>query len=629
MAGKHSATPQCGESRCTDADSVHSHRVEHSSDRQSEKKADFESVTDRHEENTSEKPAGTKLAEEESPKTSEDCVSDANPTDKNKSEQLEPEDFEPVDYDVIFGQRDNSQDTPNRNWFITLYEGTTFLRLFLFMLAGILLYNSCRLPYAPFVAALVAGFGLLTTAAFTHRAKLFVVGLDIFLVGFGAVISYREMPPKLPHNICRFQITSEKKEKKRWCSYDAEVLLDDGSKAKIVVNMLDSTTLLYGAEYRSRDTVDVRLPYAKKHGFNYRQYLLRHDYSGILYLRRDDLYLTDKPNLSLDKGFTRHNLDIISGRAHRFCKQRFREAGMSKQNIELLSAVVLGEKGAVSPDMKRDFQVSGVAHILVVSGMHIGLIFGLIIWCLGFLPRKLIGTIAGLLLLWTYACFTGLAPSVCRATFMYSILFIFKVAGEQYHSISALAISAIVLTLINPLIVYDTGFQMSYTAVLSIALFMPAIPKFNNLPKLPRKLYSVVRVSIAAQILIAPLAMYNFHQFPTYFLLTNLCIVLLLPAVFGLGLFAIIPFIGKAVGWILNGILSFISHVVSFVAALPYSAVTYEPTVIQILALYVMLLLVLNVIRSRCDFRSMVLMLSGLIASTVVIKAELMGWICL
>ena len=124
-----------------------------------------------------------------------------------------------------------------------------------------------------------------------------------------------------------------------------------------------------------------------------------------------------------------------------------------------------------------------------------------------------------LLVIWFYALITGLAPSVMRASLMFSLVTIGGALNRKSHIINSISASAFLLMLANPAIIFELGFQLSYAAVLGIVLLQPHFQKLyipHN--KYEKYLWDIITVSLAAQIATGPISLMYFHQFPNYFL---------------------------------------------------------------------------------------------------------------
>jgi len=187
-------------------------------------------------------------------------------------------------------------------------------------------------------------------------------------------------------------------------------------------------------------------------------------------------------------------------------------------------------------------------------------------YSLSFLKKTRYGKIVMVLVilcaLWFFALLTGLSPSVLRASTMFSFVLIGQSLRRHSNVYNSLAISAFILLFINPSLIFNVGFQLSYCAVLGIVILQP---RLHNLMRsrlwLVDKISGLVAVSIAAQLATFPLSLYYFHQFPVYFWLTNIIVIPLTTLILYFGflffLFSFQPvvagFIGKAQAFLING----------------------------------------------------------------------------
>lgn len=276
----------------------------------------------------------------------------------------------------------------------------------------------------------------------------------------------------------------------------------------------------------------------------------------------------------------------------------------------VLAAMTLGSKTALTADLRDTYSVTGASHVLALSGLHLGIIY-LLLTRLLFIRRRWLEPLIVVPALWAFAFLTGLSPSVVRAATMISIYAVFACRGKRRPSLNVLCFTAIVMLTVDPQSLFDVGFQLSFAAVFSIALFMPLLDRLPIAYRLQgscigRWLWSLVAVSLTAQAGVAPLIAYYFGRLPTYFLLTN---IVVLPAatliLYGGLLTLLIPWppIGQATLWIvgvMNDALTFLSH-------LPMASIDgLHPSVVQTILLY-LLLGVLYLIMVRCLPRDMIL----------------------
>ncbi|MGL5960252.1 MAG: ComEC/Rec2 family competence protein [Bacteroidales bacterium] len=209
----------------------------------------------------------------------------------------------------------------------------------------------------------------------------------------------------------------------------------------------------------------------------------------------------------------------------------FDEQGIHGEEFAVLQALTLGDKSLLDTDLRTAYASAGAMHILAVSGLHVGIISMI----LGFLLRpfeqrkrgRILRGIVILLCMWTYALIAGLSASVLRATIMFSVLTIGGMLNRSTNTYNTLAFSAFLIALFDPLCFYDTGFQLSYAAVLSILFFQPRIYKILYFKTyIGDALWSLVAVSLAANIGTLPITLLMFHQIPVYFILTNILVTI-------------------------------------------------------------------------------------------------------
>lgn len=209
----------------------------------------------------------------------------------------------------------------------------------------------------------------------------------------------------------------------------------------------------------------------------------------------------------------------------------FKKHGVSGEEFAVLQALTIGDKSLLDEDLKQSYSAVGATHILAVSGLHVGIIAMILGFFLKPLDRKRYGkyirALALVSFLWLYALVAGLSPSVTRATIMFTVLIVGQVFTRTVSTYNSLAFAAFIICLVNPIALYDAGFQLSFLAVLSIVFFYPRIKKlfyFKN--RIANGIWNLVAVSVAANIGTFPVVIYLFHQFPVFFILTNVLIMI-------------------------------------------------------------------------------------------------------
>ncbi|MES2394746.1 MAG: ComEC/Rec2 family competence protein [Bacteroidota bacterium] len=205
------------------------------------------------------------------------------------------------------------------------------------------------------------------------------------------------------------------------------------------------------------------------------------------------------------------------------------------------SALLLGCVDKLDADIISAYSSTGALHVLSVSGLHVAIVYVIFNWLLSFFNKikygNIIKAILLILLLWFYAALTGLSPSVLRAATMFSFIIIAKAYDRYTNIYNTLAASAFLLLLIDPFLIMEVGFQLSYLAVIGIVYIQPKIYNWFEVKNwLLDQVWTITSVSIAAQIATFPLGLHYFHQFPNYFLLSNLIVIPISTAIIYLGI---------------------------------------------------------------------------------------------
>jgi competence protein ComEC len=195
--------------------------------------------------------------------------------------------------------------------------------------------------------------------------------------------------------------------------------------------------------------------------------------------------------------------------------------------LSVLQALSIGDKSGLDRDLRAAYRNSGAMHLLALSGLHVGLLYALLVRLLAPLGGHRIARLfrSGLILtaLWAYAVITGLSASISRAVLMISFYEISGLLSGDRDALSALFGSALLLMLLRPESPRDIGFQLSYTAVLSILLLHPRLKGLLlTRSRLLQRIWELLSVSICCQATCGLLAWYYFGQFPRYFLITTL-----------------------------------------------------------------------------------------------------------
>lgn len=280
--------------------------------------------------------------------------------------------------------------------------------------------------------------------------------------------------------------------------------------------------LEYGDELIVKGT-PTRVPGPQNpHGFDYRTYLARKSIYHQHRIGKNDWTLVHRSG----------DLSIIyyAIRVRNWTIRTIDELVRGDRERAIVKAFTIGVTEGIDDELKQAYAAGGAMHALAVSGMHVSILYGVLLLLLKPLERRQGGpwTIAlvSLLVLWMYAFVTGLPPSVLRAVAMFSFVAVAKPLGRTTAIINTLAASAFFLLCYDPNLILAAGFQLSYLAVLGIVLFYRPIynlwePRWAWL----NWTWQITCVSVAAQLATLPVTLYYFHQFPVYFLLANLFVI--------------------------------------------------------------------------------------------------------
>lgn len=288
--------------------------------------------------------------------------------------------------------------------------------------------------------------------------------------------------------------------------------------------------------------------------------------------------------------------------------RRLEAAGLEGDELAIVGALTLGYKEDLDPEVKQRFQASGAAHVLAVSGLHTGVIYGLLL---------LIVTLGGrfkplyeerwarwgislliISVMWFYAWLTGMTPSVVRAVLMVSIVEIARMAYRRAVSINTIAAAAVLILLVRPADLWSVSFQLSFTATAAIVMTASSMERFLHLQVWKSKALSwvvgTIIVSLAAQIGTLPITMYNFGQVSSYFLLTNLIVLPLATILVPLGLVTMMlggGWIGVVAGKVTGAVAWLLNHAVGWIESLPGSTVSAQIDGWMVAAYYALILL--------------------------------------
>ena len=414
------------------------------------------------------------------------------------------------------------------------------LKLAIPFILGNLFATQLKIPLLPNFFTLLCIFLLifLSFIPFKYRInKKWIPNTAVFfsIAIFSFISSYSKLEKfhvshfsklNAPFHILKITSINEKKNSIQ-CFAEIKAVINKESK----LNACGKTILYFNknAENKQFNIDDIILTNAhydkvnkvkNPHQFDYAKYLMNQSIFNTFFLNKKNWI---KLNKQENKTFSNK---LISTKE--LLQNKIKKIIFSNDSYAVASALILGDKSNLSPEVKENFQKTGGMHVLAVSGLHVGLISVLLIFIFRFNARKpyflkyfqAFIIISGI---WTYSLLTGLPDSAFRAAIMASLYIFAKAINKKTNGINILLAAFIISLFIEPLSYYQVGFQFSYLALLSILLFYrPIANLFITKYSWFNKFWNLNALSISAQILIAPLSIYYFSIFPIYFLLTNL-----------------------------------------------------------------------------------------------------------
>ena len=418
-------------------------------------------------------------------------------------------------------------------------QRTPFFRLLVPLLCGIVAFRYLEFFNHTLMIFLIIGVLLMPFHFFVEQSRyayilrwLFGSGVVIFLFVMGYYISERkQQQATFQHTdeqavfVGRLLDSPAEKANSMACKmlvggmYEGAQFVKIASSALVYLSKDSASFLLEKGDVLLMRTTFQRPSKAlNPEGFDYAAYLSNKGITATAFVRGGDWQVLTHQH--------RFSISAIAENCRNKLLELYEGLQLPKDQFAVLAALTLGYKDAIDPELREDFSHSGAMHILAVSGLHVGIIYLILHALFSLLFKKskwkFVSAVFTICALWMYAFITGLPPSVVRATTMFSLVSIGTVLERKSQIYNTISVSAFVILLYDPNLLFDVGFQLSYCAVIGIVYFQPKIASLWYVKhKLLKWWWDLTAVSLAAQIATLPLALYYFHQFPNYFLLTN------------------------------------------------------------------------------------------------------------
>lgn len=251
---------------------------------------------------------------------------------------------------------------------------------------------------------------------------------------------------------------------------------------------------------------------------DYNRYLYLQGVNSVLWLTKEEMYPISKAS--------DNTLSNILDKARAATANAIIDSGAGSDASAFLTAVIVGDDSYLQPDTDEAFRTSGLAHLLALSGLHVGIIIMFITVCLSWMrPSRYGYRIFYILIIaasFAYAAFAGMTPSVVRAACMVAVLCVSAIFQRRANVYNSLCVAIFLWLVINPLWLFAPGFQMSVCAVLGITIALRAVNAYRIRRTWVKKALRIVIVPMAAMAATAIPAMAYFHTFPLYFLPANI-----------------------------------------------------------------------------------------------------------
>lgn len=476
-----------------------------------------------------------------------------------------------------------------------------YLRIALLLIAGIFIFNSIQigslvLALILVCVSLIYVFGVIYLKL--HHPKPFILGslllIGVFVFG-GLIITLKnENLEQIPLNnyenkklIC-FGAISEKLnvdgnpkfilENEYFKTPQNDIKADH---SKMIIKFAESDTL--AAKYKPGDRVVVSsviktlVKNTNPEAFDYASYLRTKSIVFQTFVKEKDHEFVDS------KGYS--SLWKSVGKTSDYATSILTKYIHDAENNAIAQALLLGQKLLLSEDIYKSYTDTGAIHVLSVSGLHVAIFISLFVWLMSLITSKnkwwnVIKVTILLMIVWYYVFLTGMSPSVIRAGSMVSFYIIGTHFFKGTNSFNLLSIAAICMLIYNPFYLFQASFQFSYLSLLSILYFQPKIAAlWQPTNKLLKFIWDLINVSLAAQVLVFPVTVFYFHQFPVYFAVSGIVAVPLVTIIIYIGTLLIVfePFLSSfnlVLGPILNFLIEALNESIKFISSWPGSTIS-------------------------------------------------------
>ena len=460
------------------------------------------------------------------------------------------------------------------------------VKLTLFLVSGILLGYLLDIPPKPVCSLALLSLCFLGWTALrkSYLPKAFALGAVLSTLLTGMVLCTLALDPKLPRHYSKNDINAPGawqlrildlgKENKYYQVYTGRVLQVDGRPVRGKIRLLlRKPAKPMNSRFKIDDELMVwgsarEIPSAKNnYQWDYSEFLRKQNIHHQLQVAHDHVFALEGSGSSLKGWASSIRRQLIN---------KLEKADFGDKEFGIIKALLLGQRADIAPETIRQYQRAGAMHILAISGLHIGIILLILRYLfqpLSYLPKgRYLSLAMAVIALWIYALITGFSASVIRATAMFSFLAYTLFLNRLSQAYNTLALSMFfLLVVVDPLLIFQVGFQMSYAAVMAILWVYPALqPLWKPRSWFLRKVWQLIVVSLSAQLGVLPISLYYFHQFPALFLISSLVIIPSLGIILGGGILisalSLLEKLPAGLAKVYNQVISYMNDFVQWVS---------------------------------------------------------------
>lgn len=475
--------------------------------------------------------------------------------------------------------RDNISDIP-------------FLKILPLVIIGIVIGNWVQINNI--ILSCLSALFLIASFLFRKRdiSSIFIsLSICLFAMLISSITLHKEIVPKGEKITCLTTIESTPYTHGRWQQCDARITLFNPSASKewhetnerIILRVDTCINITAGDIMFAKTYLN---PFSESTGSDYAKLMRRRGFSGSCFITADN-------NVQrLDS--KAKNIRILSARIQSFFIERFQRLSLSEKAEAVCMAMTFGNKQMLASEDKENYAHSGTAHILAVSGLHVGIIAMIVNWLLFFTPfirrGHLLKNIMAIISILFFALMTGMSPSVVRAAFMFCGFQIALATSSHYNKINILLATATMMLLFNPNYLYDISFQLSFIAVTGIILlYQPLYRTIRCRFAIVNQLNGLALVSIIATVVTAPIIAAQFGRLTIWGIVINPIIMLTSTIIITLSfLYALLPFsfLTTPISFILDNVATLQNNLAEFCSNLSWGSWSVDLHAVSAIAIY-------------------------------------------